>query len=111
MKNRFGKKTLTIPKSNYTWIKLLDASEIDGITTLEEISIQNIYILRNDRYHNAKSSHTANAFTNLEFFFNNEKNKYFCYFDAHPSTWNMDCIIEYVVLPKKISIEEDSDEE
>ena len=69
MKGRVGKKTLTIPKTNYTWIKLLDALEIDGITTLEEIIIQNVYIRRNDRYHHAKSSHVANAFTNLEVFF------------------------------------------
>ena len=44
MKGRVGKKTITIPKTNYTWIKLLDASEIDGITTLEEIIIQNNYV-------------------------------------------------------------------
>ena len=68
MKGRVGKKSLTIPKTNYTWIKLLDVTEIDGINSLDEILIQDIYIKRTDRYHNAKSSHTANAFTNLEFF-------------------------------------------
>ena len=68
MKGRVGKKTLTIPKTNYTWIKLLDASEIDGITSLQDILIQDIFIKRTNRYHHAKSSHVANAFTNLEFF-------------------------------------------
>ena len=96
IKGRVGKKTLTIPKTNYTWIKLLDASEIDGISTLEEIIIQNIYIRRNDRYHHAKSSHVANAFTNLEFFFKADFKEYYCYFDSHPSNWRMECIVEYV---------------
>ena len=47
IKNRVGRKALVIPKTNYTWIKLLDASEIDGVTSLDEILIQNIYIRRN----------------------------------------------------------------
>ena len=79
-----------IPKTNYTWIKLLDASEIDGVSSLDEVLIQNIYIRHNDLYFHAKSSH--------------------CYFDSHPSSWNMDCFIEYIKIPKEISVE-DSDEE
>ena len=75
MKGRVGKKSLVIPKNNYTWIKLLSVSEIDGITSLDEVLIQDIYIKRTDRYHNAKSSHTANAFTNLEFFYDDKKRK------------------------------------
>ena len=110
VKNRVGRKALVIPKTNYTWIKLLDASEIDGVSSLDEILIQNIYIRRNDRYHHAKSSHVANAFTNLEFFFNDNFSKYYCYFDSHPSSWNMDCFIEYIKIPKEISVE-DSDED
>ena len=39
IRGRIGRKALTIPKTNYTWIKLLDASEIDGVTTLQEIII------------------------------------------------------------------------
>ena len=48
IRGRICRKALTIPKTNYTWIKLLDASEIDGVATLEEIIIQNVYIRRND---------------------------------------------------------------
>ena len=110
MKGRVGKKTLTIPKTNYTWIKLLDASEIDGITSLQDILIQDIFIKRTNRYHHAKSSHVANAFTNLECFFKADFSAYYCYFDNHPSNWSMDCFFNYVKLPKKISVE-DSDEE
>ena len=68
VKNRVGRKTLVIPKTNYTWIPLLSASEIDGVSSLDEILIQNIYTHPNDRYFHAKSSHVANALTNLEFF-------------------------------------------
>ena len=35
-KNRVCRKALVIPKTNYTWIKLLDASEIDGVSSLDE---------------------------------------------------------------------------
>ena len=110
MKGRVGKKTLTIPKLNYTWIKLLDVSEIDGVTSLDEVLIQDLYIKRNDRYHNAKSKHTANAFTNLEFFYDANRENYYCYFDNHPSGWSMDCLFHYVKITKEISVE-GSDEE
>ena len=110
MKGRVGKKSLTIPKTNYTWIKLLDVTEIDGVDSLDEVLIQDMYIKRTNRYHNAKSSHTANAFTNLEFFYDAERENYYCYFDAHPSGWSMDCFFHYVKITKEISVE-GSDEE
>ena len=56
IKGRVGKKSLTIHKTNYTWIKLLDVTEIDEITSLDEVLIQDMYIKSTDRYHNAKSS-------------------------------------------------------
>ena len=110
MKGRVGKKSLIIPKTNYTWIKLLDVTEIDGVDSLDEVLIQDMYIKRTNRYHNAKSSHTANAFTNLEFYYDDKREKYYCYFDNHPSSWSMDCFFHYVKIPKKISVK-DSDEE
>ena len=113
MKGRVGRKSIQIPKSRYTWIKLLSASEIDGITSLDEILIQDLYIKRTDRYYNAKSSHTANAFTNLEFFYDANRENYYCYFDNFPSGWNMHCFFNYVRLPKPLEIEseEESEEE
>ena len=101
IRDRVGRKTLTIPKTNFTWIKLLDASEIDGVTTLQDIIIQNVYIRRNDRYHHAKSDLVSSSFDQLE---------YYVYFNNHPSDWNMECFLEYIKIPKEISIE-DSDEE
>ena len=109
MKGRVGKKSLVIPKTNYTWIKLLDAAEIDGVSSLDEVLIQDMYIKSTDRYHNAKSSHTANAFTNLEFFYDDKREKYYCYFDNHPSSWSMDCFFHYVKIPKEIAIEEEEE--
>ena len=109
IKGRVGKKSLTIHKTNYTWIKLLDVTEIDEITSLDEVLIQDMYIKSTDRYHNAKSSHTANAFTNIEFFYDDKREKYYCYFDNHPSSWSMDCFFHYVKIPKEIAIEEEEE--
>ena len=109
MKGRVGRKSLTIPKTNYTWIKLLDSSELK-VTTLQEIVIQNVYIRRNDRYHHAKSDLVANSFDQLEFFFKDDFSAYYCYFNGHPSDWSMECFLEYIKIPKEISVG-DSDED
>ena len=106
IRNRVRRKALKIPKTNYTWIKLLDASEIDGVTSLQDVVIQNIYIRRFSRFFHAKSSHTATAFTNLEFFFKDDFSAYYCYFDNHPSNWGMECFLEYIIIPKEISVED-----
>ena len=55
IRGRIVRKSMTIPKTNYTWIKLLDATEIKKVTTLQDVVIQNVYIRRNNRYHHAKS--------------------------------------------------------
>ena len=110
VRNRIGRKSLTIPKTNYTWIKLLDASEIDGITTLQDIVILNVYIRRNDRYHHAKSDLVASSFDQLEFFFKADFKEYHCYFNNHPSDWSMECFLEYIKIPKEIDIEESEEE-
>ena len=111
MKSRVSNKNRQIPKSRYTWIKLLSASEIDGISSLDEVLIQDIYIKRTDRYHNVKSSHTANAFTNLEFFYDASKENYYCYFDDYPSGWDINCTFHYVKIPKPLEIESEESEE
>ena len=110
IRGRIARKSLTIPKTNHTWIKLLDASEIDGVSSLDEVLIQNIYIRRNDRYHHAKSDLVASKFDQLEFFFKADFSAYYCYFNNHPSDWSMECFLEYIKIPKEINVE-DSDEE
>ena len=109
VKNRVGRKSLTIPKTPYTWIPLLKASDIQGIATLQEIIIINTYIRRNDRYHHAKSDLVASQFNQLEFFFKNDFTTYECYFNSCPSDWSMECFVEYIVIPKEIKFEEFSD--
>ena len=109
VKNRVGRKSLTIPKTPYTWIPLLKASDIQGITTLQEIIIINTYIRRNDRYHHAKSDLVASQFNQLEFFLKNDFTTYECYFNSCPSDWSMECFVEYIVIPKEIKFEEFSD--
>ena len=84
MKSRVGKKTLTIPKANHTWIKLLDSAEIDGVSSLDEVLILNTYIQRNDRYHHAKSDLVSSSFDQLEFFFDSDRKGYYTYFNNHP---------------------------
>ena len=109
VKNRVGRKSLTIPKTPYTWIPLLSASEIKGVTTLQDIIITNVYIRQNDRYHHAKSDLVAGVFNQLEFFFRNDFSTYECYFNSYPSDWSMECFVEYIVIPKEIKFEEFSD--
>ena len=110
VRNRIGHISLTRPKTNYTWIKLLDASEIDGITTLQDIVILNVYIRRNDRYHHAKCDLLASSFDQLEFFFKADFKEYHCYFNNHPSDWSMECFLEYIKIPKEIVVEESEEE-
>ena len=110
IKSRVGRKALTIPKTNYTWIPLLSASEIDGVSSLDEVLILNTYIRRSDRYHHAKSDLVASSFNQLEFFFKADFSVYYMYFNGHPSDWQMDAYIEYIKIPKQISVE-DSDED
>ena len=88
IRGRIGRKALTIPKTYETWIKILDASEIDGVATLQEIIIQNVYIRC------------------CEFFFKADFKEYHYYFNNHPSDWGMECFLEYIVIPKEISIED-----
>ena len=110
IRGRIGRKALTIPKTNHKWIKLLDASEIDGVTTLQDIVIQNVYIRRNDRYHHAKSDLVSNSFDQLEFFFKADFSSYHCYFNNHPSNWSMECFLEYIVIPKEINVEDSNED-
>ena len=109
VKNRIGRKTLKIPKTNYQWIKLLHKDDLD-IESLEDVIVLNVYIeKRSDRYHHAKSELVLNAFGNLELFFNDDMTGYYMYFDSHTSSWHMSCIVEYLFKPKEISAGEQNE--
>ena len=103
---RIGRKSGTIPKTNYTWIKLLSKDDIAGINTLQEVIVTNTYIRRNDRYFHSKSEHVAGAFANLEFFFDVKFENYYCYFDSAPSDWTMKYFVEYI----RIQLPDNSEE-
>ena len=93
---RIGRKNGTIEKTNYKWIKILSKDDIKGINTLKEIIVTNTYIRRNNRYHHAKSDLVASSFEQLEFFFDVSFENYYCYFNNHPSDWEMDYFVEYI---------------
>ena len=66
--------------------------------TLEEITDT---IMRNQ---------ISSSFDQLEFFFKDDFSAYYCYFNNHPSDWSLECFLEYIIIPKEISVE-DSDNE
>ena len=103
---RIGRKSGTIPKTNYTWIKLLSQDDIEGINSLQEIIVTNTYIMRNDRYHHSKSDLVSSSFDQLEFFFDVKCENYYCYFNNHPSDWTMEYFVEYI----RVQLPDNNDE-
>ena len=103
---RIGRKSGRIPKTNYTWIKLLSKDDIRGINTLQEIIVINTYIRRNDRFHHSKSDLVSSSFDQLEFFFDVSFENYYCYFNNHPSDWTMKYFVEYI----RIQLPDNNDE-
>ena len=104
---RIGRKSGTIAKTNYKWIKLLSKDDIEGINTLQEIIVTKTYIRRNDRYHHSKSDLVASSVDQLEFFFDVSFENYYCYFNSHPSDWTMEYFVEYI----RIHLPDNNEEE
>ena len=103
MKNRIGRKTLNISKTNYQWIKLLHKDDL-YVESLEDIIVLTVFIKWSDRYHHSKSELVHDNFGNIEFFYNAEMTGYYTYFTSHPN-WDMSCIVEYLFIPKEIKEE------
>ena len=108
---RIGRKSGTIAKTNYKWIKILSKDDIKGINTLQEIIVTNTYIRRNNRYHHAKSDLVASSFVQLEFFFDVSFENYYCYFKSHPSDWAMEYFVEYIRIRLPDNNEDDKEKE
>ena len=108
---RIGRKSGTIAKTNYKWIKLLSKDDIEGINILQEIIVTNTYIRRNDRYHHSKSDLVGSSFHQLEFFFDVSFENYYCYFNNHPSDWKMEYFVEYIRIQLPDNNEEEEEEE
>ena len=110
IKNRIGRKYISIPKTPHQWIKLFDYRDIrDGSLDLKGVVIMNVWIRRYDRYHNGKSALLEKDFHNsIEFFYNSDMTAYYTYFTYAPTNWNMSCFIEWLRIPQPISIDNES---
>ena len=112
IKNRFGRKYGKIPKQVKIVHELLNKNDIQNIKNLNEIMITNIYIKRRNWYFDIRSALSESSFQNsLELMFNKEMTSYNCYFTHFDNGWDLSYIIEWVVLPKKISIEDENENE
>ena len=109
IENRFGRKYGKIPKINKQIHELLNVNDIKEIKNLNEIIITNIYIKRLNWYYNIHSAHAEDCFKDsLELMFNQDMTTYNCYFTTFDNFWNLSYILEWIVLPKKISIEDEN---
>ena len=95
IKDRVGRNSLFIERTNYKWIPILLSKEIRGIQTLQDVVILGIYLRRNDRFHDCiRSDLVLNSFTQLETFYNKDLSGLHVYFNAHPSNWVMELFLE-----------------
>ena len=110
IKNRIGRKYITIPKTINTWIKLFDYRDIgDDVHDLKNIIILNVWIKKYYRYYNAKSALLEKEFDNsIQFYYNDEMTAYFTHFSSAPSNWRMDAIIEWLRIPQPILIDNEN---
>ena len=109
IKNRFGRKNGKIPKKTNDVHELLNITDIQNINDLNEIMITNIYIKRVNWFFDSRSALAEKCFNNsLELMFNKEMTTYNCYFTHFDNFWDLSYIIEWVLIPKKISINDEN---
>ena len=107
--NRIERKYIRIPKKAHTVIKLFDNRDIgNDAKDLKQVIILNVWIMRFDRFHHAKSALVEKAFGNIEFFYSADMLEYSTYFTNFDETWNMSAIIEWLRIPQPISIDNES---
>ena len=112
IKNRIDRKYISIPKTTHTWIKLFDYRDIgDASLDLKNVVILNVWIKRWDRYHNGKSALLEKDFNNsIEFFYDKDMTAYYTYFTTIPHNWAMNAFVEWLRIPKPISIDNEAHE-
>ena len=111
IKNRIQRKYLTIPRKTQTFIDLFSIEDIHGeAIDLKNIIILNVWIMRYDRYHHAKSVLVSSDFKHIEFFYNKNMTKYQIWFTNAPNHWNMNCFVEWLRIPQPISIDNEQPE-
>ena len=112
IKNRFGRKYGKIPKQVKIVHELLNKNDIQNIKDLNEIMITNIYIKRRNWYFDSRAALSEASFQNsLELMFDKEMTSYNCYFTHFDNSWDLSYIIEWVLIPKKISINDENENE
>ena len=112
IKNRIGRKYGKIPKTTHVIHELLNTKDIEDIEDLNEIMITNVYIKRLNWFFDSRSSHAEESFKNtFELMFNKEMTTYNCFFTKFDNFWDLSYIIEWILIPKKISIDDENENE
>ena len=105
IKNRFHRKIMSLPKKINTWIKLLSYNELPfEAEDLTDIMIFNVWLKRFTMYHHGNCVTCQEAFGILEFYYDKDMKNFYIYFTKIPDKWSMDCLIEYIKIPKIIKI-------
>ena len=106
IKNRFHRKIMKLPKTTSTWIKLLSYDELPfKAEDLTDIMIFNVWLKRYTMFHHGNCVTCQEAFGILEYYYDQDMKNFFIYFTKIPDKWSMDCLIEYIKIPKSIKIE------
>ena len=105
IKNRFHRKIMKLPKKTSTWIKLLSYDELPfEAEDLTDIMIFNVWLKRFTMYHHGNCVTCQEAFGILEYYYDQDMKNFYIYFTKIPDKWSMDCLIEYIKIPKIIKI-------
>ena len=105
IKNRFHRKIMKLPKKTNTWIKILSYDELPfEAEDLTDIMIFNVWLKRFTMYHHGNCVTCQEAFGILEYYYDKDMKNFYIYFTKIPDKWSMDCLIEYIKIPKIIKI-------
>ena len=110
VKNRFMRKQGSLPKIVNEVHKILDISDVSQDTkTLNDITITAVYFERKQWFFDARSALVEASFKNtLEFMFNSDFTSYNAYFTNYDNFWSYRYIVEFIRLPKVISIDNEN---
>lgn len=98
--DNFRSKEGTIAKQNNTEYWLMTTNEIDGVTNMDEVIINDALIQRHTSWLSSLSCYVEKQFNDtfeLIYF----HNRLACYFKHHPSNWTMRYIVNYQIKSKK----------
>ena len=109
IKNRIGRFYGKIPKQTHKVHTLINSNDINNIQSLKEVIITAIFIKRYTWYYNLNSSHCQSSFNNsFENMYSGNFDSYNCYFTHYNDKWSYDFFIEYIIIPKPISYDNEN---